>query len=543
MPKNTIDESPQEARQDFPILIANTLASAAERRLALALVILLFIIFMMVAPFASVPLPRVVAFIPVIQTVVCVAELVTATLLFAQYSIQPQSGLLALASGYMFSGLFAFLQTLAFPGAYVPTVLIGDPLKSAVYLFCLWHLALPAAVLVYALSRDADEGASPGKSTRITIGITIVSVLATTAALTWMVTAGAKYLPPTFVDGTRQAPVTSYMTGFIWLFSAAALLLLLIYKRTSLAVWLMVTVVATLPDLTLSTVMTAVRYTLGWYTARTYALIASCTVLAVMLTETTVLYARLANAIMLLRRERANRLMSLDAATSAMAHELIQPLAAIAARSAAASNWLKRSPPDLEEARASLASISDATQRAKEIISGVRELFKKRGDHRTMIHVDDVARQVLTLVEQDLLLNNVSVATEFQNDLPEVYADRTQIQQVILNLVRNAIDAMATTVPSARRLRLTTSLNGHSSVSLSVQDAGPGIATENSDRIFEPFFTTKPAGMGLGLSICQTIAQDHGGSLKLAKTDFDGSVFELTLPFAATNQGGTDKHS
>ena len=160
-----------------------------------------------------------------------------------------------------------------------------------------------------------------------------------------------------------------------------------------------------------------------------------------------------------------------------------------------------------------------------------------------MIHVDDVARQVFMLVEQDLLLNNVSVATEFQNDLPEVYADRTQIQQVILNLVRNAIDAMATTVPSARRLRLTTSINGHSSVSLSVQDAGPGIATENSDRIFEPFFTTKPAGMGLGLSICQTIAQDHGGSLKLAKTDFDGSVFELTLPFAATNQGGTDKHS
>ena len=254
----------------------------------------------------------------------------------------------------------------------------------------------------------------------------------------------------THVRGWDAAsPFTSYMTGSIWLLSAAALLLLYIYKRTSLAVWLMVTVVATLPDLTLSTVMTSVRFTLGWYTARTYALIASCTVLAVMLTETTVLYARLANAILLLRRERANRLMSLDAATSAMAHELRQPLTAIAARSAAASRWLKRSPPDLEEARASLASISDSTNRAEEIISGVRELFKKRGDHRTMIHVDDVARQVLTLVEQDLLLNNVSVATEFQNDLPEVYADRTQIQQVILNLVRNAIDAMATTVPRA----------------------------------------------------------------------------------------------
>jgi signal transduction histidine kinase len=542
MRKSTLDELSLDSHQDFPVVIANTLASAAERRLALVLVILLLIIFMVVAPLASVPLPRVDAFIPVLQTVLCVAELVTAVLLFAQYSIQPQPGLLALASGYIFSGLFAFLQTLAFPGAYAPTGLIGDPLKSAPYLFCLWHIAFPMAVIVYALSKDTGEGASARKSARVTIGITIASVLAITAALTWMVTGGAKYLPNMFVDATRQTPFTSYLTGSIWLLSAAALLLLYIYKRTSLAVWLMVTVVATLPDLTLSTVMTSVRFTLGWYTARTYALIASCTVLAVLLTETTLLYARLANAILLLRRERANRLMSLDAATSAMAHELRQPLTAIATRSAAASRWLKRSPPDLEEARACLAAISDSSNRADEIISGVRELFKKRGDHRTMIHVGDVARQVLTVVEQDLLLNKVSVATEFQNDLPEVYADRTQIQQVILNLVRNAIDAMAT-VPRARRLRLTTSLNGSSSVLLSVQDAGPGIATENLDRVFEPFFTTKGTGMGLGLSICQTIVQDHGGSLKLAKTDFDGCVFEMTLPFAATNHGGAGKHS
>jgi C4-dicarboxylate-specific signal transduction histidine kinase len=288
--------------------------------------------------------------------------------------------------------------------------------------------------------------------------------------------------------------------------------------------------------------MTAVRYTLGWYTARTYALIASCTVLAVMLTETTVLYSRLANAILLLRRERTNRLMSLDAATSAMAHELRQPLTGIAVNSAAASRWLSRSPPNLEEVRTTLDSISDCANRAEEIIAGVRELFKKRGDHRSMIHVDDVARQVLTLVEQDLLLNKVSVTTEFQDGLPDVYADRTQIQQVILNLVRNAIDAMGATV-RAKRLHMTTSFNGHSSVLLSVQDTGPGVATENSDRVFEPFFTTKPTGMGLGLSLCQTIAQDHGGSLTLAKTDFDGCVFELALPCAETHHGAAAKHS
>jgi C4-dicarboxylate-specific signal transduction histidine kinase len=284
--------------------------------------------------------------------------------------------------------------------------------------------------------------------------------------------------------------------------------------------------------------MSTVRYTFGWYTARTYALIASCTVLAVMLTETTLLYARLANTVSLLRRERSNRLMTLDAATAAMAHELRQPLTAIGALTAGASRWLKKSPPDLEEVRTSLASISVANDRAEEIIAGVRELFKKRGDHRTMIQVDDVARQVLMSMEPELSLNEVSLATEFQNVLPEVHADRTQIQQVISNLVRNAIDAMNANPPRARRLRLAARLNGHSSVLLSVQDTGPGITTEQSERVFEPFFTTKPAGMGLGLAICRTIVQDHGGSLTLAKTDLGGCIFEMTLPVAAKEHGG-----
>ena len=508
--------------------------------MAFALIAFLLIIFMMVAPFALVPLPRVDAFIPVIQTVVCVAELVTAILLFAQYSIQPQPGLLALASGYIFSGLFAFLQTLTFPGAYAPNGLIGNPLISTVYLFCLWHVALPAAVLVYALS--TDTGTTTNKSTRTIIGITVVSVLAVTAVLTWVVTAGAKFLPPTFVEGARQAPISNYLAGFIWLLSAAALLALFKYKRTSLAVWLMVAVFATLPDLTLSTVMTTVRFTLGWYTARTFALIASFTVLAVMLTETTLLYARLANTVLLLRRERSNRLMSLDAATAAMAHELRQPLTAIATMSSAASTWIKRTPPVLDEAQTCLAAISNCSFRANEIISGVRDLFKKSDEHRSMIHLDDVARQVLSLVRPDLLLNEVFVATEFQNDLPEVHADRTLIQQVVLNLVRNAIDAMGSTLARARRLRLTTSVSGHSSVLLSIQDTGPGIAGENTERVFEPFFTTKPTGMGLGLSICRTVVQDHGGSLGLAKSDSSGCVFEVALPIAARNHGGNDQH-
>ena len=173
--------------------------------------------------------------------------------------------------------------------------------------------------------------------------------------------------------------------------------------------------------------------------------------------------------------------------------------------------------------------------RADEIITGVRELFRKHDHHRTMIHLDDVARQALGWVQQDLLLSEVAVAIEFQSDLPKIYADRTLLQQVILNLVRNAIDAMNSAPRGARRLRLETRLNGHSSVLLSVHDTGPGITADDSKRVFEPFFTTKPTGMGLGLSICQTVVHEHGGSLRLAKTDADGCIFEMTLPIASTN--------
>ena len=533
MTKGTVVEVAQEPGHEFPVVIANMPASSAERRVALALVVFLFITFGIVAPFARVPLPSVYAFIPVIQTVVCIAELVTAILLFAQYSIQPQLGLLALASGYIFSGLFAFLQTLAFPGAYAPSGLIGDPLISTVYLFCLWHVALPTAVLVYALS--ADTGATTDKSTRITIGITVVSVLAVTAILTWVVTAGAKYLPPTFVDGTRQAPITSYMTGFIWLLSAAGLLALFKYRRTSLAVWLMVAVFATLPDLTLSTVMTTVRYTLGWYTARSFALIASCTVLAALLVETTMLYARLANAIILLRRESAHRLLTVDVATAAIAHELSQPLGAITLNSSTALISLESNPPDLLEARACLTANINDTERANEIVSSIRALFKIIGKKEATIEVNHLVRQALRMMEHDLHAHGVTVSTQFQESLPQIVADPIQLQHVIMNIIKNGIEAMAVSDATTKEIRMVTSQRGNSVVSLSVQDSGSGITSENETNIFDPFFTTKSSGLGLGLSISRKIIEDHGGNLLLTQSGSNGCIFEITLPGVATS--------
>src|SRR6266404_3775326 len=166
----------QKQEQEFPLVIATMPATERQRTIAIGIVILLTVAAAVIAPFASIRVARVDAFIPVLQTVVSVAELITAVLLFAQFSIQPQLAILALASGYIFSGSFAFLQTLAFPGAYAPTGLIGDA-NTAAWMFVLWHSTFPAAILAYALSKDAIGVATlPNRSTTTSIVTTVVCV-------------------------------------------------------------------------------------------------------------------------------------------------------------------------------------------------------------------------------------------------------------------------------------------------------------------------------------------------------------------------------
>jgi C4-dicarboxylate-specific signal transduction histidine kinase len=151
-----------------------------------------------------------------------------------------------------------------------------------------------------------------------------------------------------------------------------------------------------------------------------------------------------------------------------------------------------------------------------------------------MVDINRLVREVLRMVENDLLVHGVSVSTELQEDLPQIMADPTQLQQVILNLIKNAIEAMTTGPTTIRAVRLVTTKNANSTVSLIVQDSGPGITPKNASQIFDPFFTTKSSGMGLGLSISRRIIEDHGGDLRLIETSSNGCTFEITLPSVAT---------
>ena len=281
-PEATSDDSVQNEGQDFPLIIATMPATGRQRTIAVGIVILLTIATFVIAPFANRQVAQIDAFIPVLQTVLSVVDFITAILLLAQFSIQPQRALLALASGYIFSGSFAFLQTLAFPGAYAPDGLIGDKLNTPGWLFVLWHTMFPAAILVYALSKETNRGATlPARSTMMLIGSTMACVLAVIAGLTWIVTAKPEYLPSLYsANVTLQTRFANQINVALWIWGSIALAVLLARRRTMLDLWLMVTLIAWMPNFLVAAIASSVRFSIGWYAARCFVLIGSCMLLS-----------------------------------------------------------------------------------------------------------------------------------------------------------------------------------------------------------------------------------------------------------------------
>ena len=221
-----------------------------------------------------------------------------------------------------------------------------------------------------------------------------------------------------------------------------------------------------------------------------------------------------------------------------MAHELNQPLTAILSNAQAAQRFLAGDQADLAEVRDILADIVAEDKRAGEIIRRLRLLLKKGEVQHQPLNVNEVVLEVLKLVRSDLVNQNVTAQTELAPDLPVVHGDRVQLQQVLLNLVMNACEAMAGAEKSARQLTIRTDRSEDGSVRVSVADRGPGIAPEKLEQIFESFYTTKPQGMGLGLTVCRTIITAHNGKLWATSKPGRGATLCFTLPVAERGTRG-----
>jgi two-component system, NtrC family, sensor kinase len=229
---------------------------------------------------------------------------------------------------------------------------------------------------------------------------------------------------------------------------------------------------------------------------------------------------------------RASRLTTMGAMTASIAHEINQPLAAIAANANAGLRWLARASPDIEEVHAALKRINTDAHRAGEIIQSVRSIFKKAPQQGALVDVNAMIQEVLALVHGDLIGHQVAVKTDLDRDLAPVRADRVQLQQVVLNLITNAVEAMSTVEARPRLLTVATRPHEDEGVLIRVQDSGPGIEPGGRERIFDAFFSTKSSGMGMGLFICRSIVEAHGGHLWATSGETGGAVFNLVLPVA-----------
>jgi C4-dicarboxylate-specific signal transduction histidine kinase len=226
----------------------------------------------------------------------------------------------------------------------------------------------------------------------------------------------------------------------------------------------------------------------------------------------------------------AARLTTMGELTASIAHEINQPLAAVVTQSEAALRFLNRDQPDLDEVQDALSSIRLDGMRAAEVIRSLRALAKKSGPQLTKLDIDDVIKQALTLASGELLRHDIVLRAELAAEDQPVVGDRVQLQQVLLNLIMNGVEAMRGVTERARELRVSSTLEEPGSVIVAVEDTGTGLDLAVAERMFQPFFTTKPDGLGMGLSICQSIVEAHGGRLWVSPRAPHGADVRFTVP-------------
>ena len=504
--------------------------SRTQKRLALAVVLFTSVIALVVmGPLSGVRLRPVAAFLPMYLMAMFVIDSLTAVLLFAQFAISRSPAMHVLASGYVFTAITVIPYSLTFPGVFAPESVIGD-LQSTAWLFDLWHVGFPMFVIGYVLLKDK---APTEQTRRLTVPAAIVLSLVSTAAVVFAAVVLCilveGHSPIIILDTRHFSPLFPYFVGVpVVTASLCALAVLWIRQRSMLDLWLMVVLFLFVIEMPISYFPDPARFSLGWYTARVIGFLNSGILLIVLLYEITTLYARLLHAIRAQHREREARLLTGDAVAASIAHEVKQPLTGMMTSADAALRFLNRATPDLNETKEALKQVIAAGQRASAVIGSIRNIFKNEARHRTSLDLNELIRDTLALVRENLTKHRVIIETDLNDHLSKVTGDRIQLQQVLVNLISNAIDSMAG-VDGSRVLTVRSGRRDDGDVGASIADTGIGISPEDMERIFNPLFTTKLDGMGMGLSICRSIIESHDGRLWAAPNAPRGAVFYFSF--------------
>jgi signal transduction histidine kinase len=492
--------------------------------------------FAAIAPFASVQLAQLNAFFPTLDAFVFVTDLITAALLFAQFSVSRSRALLALASGYLFTAFIVVPHALTFAGALSPTGLLGANIQTGSWLFIFWHVGFSLSLFGYSVLRHDRFAAPPAaepSDPRPAIWATIIGVFLLVCFLTCLSTAGATLLPAIILDNVRISPIVIYPIWLTILITAAGLAVLWMGRQTLLDRWLMVVAVVGIFELVFSGLLPTIRFSAGFYAGRVLSLVAASIVLIVLLAEATRLYVHLARSNTMLEQERHNKLLSLEAVAGSIAHEARQPMSGVVLFGEAALQYLARKPAEVEKARSAVQQMMAASQQAGQTLENIQTLFGEKAPSYKLVDLNDLARAVLENCEPDLRGQGIETKVKLQPNLPMVMGHKGQLQEVVLNLINNAVEAMKSS-DAKRAVEVRTKVADTGKVVLCVADTGPGITADQAVSIFDAFVTTKPKGMGLGLAICRMIVERHSGRLSVSTAEAHGAVFQVELPCVPT---------
>ncbi|HKE93950.1 MAG TPA: MASE4 domain-containing protein, partial [Povalibacter sp.] len=329
------------------LLLSSRQPTRAQSRGIFVAAIIFLLAFLASLPFRHTALAEITAFIPMVDTTLLLGDLLTTTLLIAQVTVLRSRAFIALAGGYLFTGLIIIPHALTFPGAFSPAGLLGAGVSTTIWLYFFWHLGLPIAVIAYALLTRVDQQ-SPltSEQLRNALVICVCSCVVVAAALTLLATRFHSLLPTLMTDGIHWLPErVIYLAAITFGLIAVALILVFRRPRSILDLWLLLALWAWLLEIVL-VMSTSMRYSGGWYTGRIAGLLAGVVVLVLLLSETGKLYARLALAVTRQQREREGRLLTVNAVAASIAHETRQPLTSIVADASTAQLILRKDPLD-----------------------------------------------------------------------------------------------------------------------------------------------------------------------------------------------------
>jgi signal transduction histidine kinase len=562
------------------MLLSTAPASRRDWQIASIVVLVSAAVFAIAVPFAQVQWPKIPAFIPVYESAVVVNDLVTAILLFGQFSMLRSKALLALASGYLFTAGMAVAHALSFPGLFSETGLFGAGPQTTAWLYMFWHGGFPLLVCAYAMLRRADTPGLVSISIGRAVLCCVAAVIAAVAFLVMLTTSGEESLPA-IMTGNHYTSMLLPVVATIWLLALVALVVLALGRPVmKLDLWLMIVMASWLFDIALSALLNAGRFDVGFYVGRIFGLIESSFVLGAMLLETNRLYGllaataselrqhagrleqrvgerteELARANETLRKEmserkqaqeqlfRAQKLQAVGQLTGGIAHDFNNLLGVIVGNLDLASERVGEDP----RLRRPIQAAIEGAEHGAELTKRLLAFSRKQMLQLKRVGVNDLLPETMRMLERTLG-PQIAVRLRPAPDLWPCVTDPVLVEDAILNLAINARDAM----PNGGTITIETSnthLDRHYAeqemeltpgdyVLLTVSDTGMGIAADVLGRVFEPFFTTKDEhhGTGLGLSMVYGFVKQSKGHIKIYSEVGHGTTVKIYLPRASSDQ-------